>query len=568
MPTINVNFTSQAIRDAYLAEDDNALKASLEKFRTAENITSVDKGEFSSESAALAAAKDQMTEVIKSLEQRFATFEGVTIAASEKINDNDYPFDRVALKREFMDEVLSALLRSNYGFDVSAYYFAPSNGADPPQPLTAPTKNSSGAQYGGFGELLIDAGSNYWERSTATTTKSWDHCNFAEIGCDGKKSDFEDELAAAYAPTGYKNYSPSYSTDTGNQTYTITYYVYTPAFPNFVADDFSSLYDYDIATGVETDNRPNLLNAEGQDIFARYSSLIDQIFLAGDAIQTAPVDLPEVVTSISGVEIAGVGTLTGLRTVMVSPPTDTNPDGVYEHWVFDETQGFDPATDPGARARQQVNKTQVENTANQPVDFELGFGPNELTNITYYRVDALDVDGGVRFERASSGQIETAPSTHHLSSMEYLYYWNEVRIRAFRGQLGFEQAVVTEIQEDLRQANAALAELEKAAGKADPGEGASLNSDKEPETSLLDHHQAIINHANLTLYGTSDSHNYSGWQANRVALKAYIDRRTSDAQSATLDYQQTLNRFNNAYEVMAKLQEKIDGLIKTQLRNW
>jgi hypothetical protein len=53
-----------------------------------------------------------------------------------------------------------------------------------------------------------------------------------------------------------------------------------------------------------------------------------------------------------------------------------------------------------------------------------------------------------------------------------------------------------------------------------------------------------------------------------VALKSYIDRRTADAQSAALDLQQTTNRYNNAYEVMAKLQEKMDGLIKTQLRNW
>ena len=153
--------------------------------------------------------------------------------------------------------------------------------------------------------------------------------------------------------------------------------------------------------------------------------------------------------------------------------------------------------------------------------------------------------------------------------MEYLYYWNEVRIRNFRGQLAYRQAIVGEIQEDLRQANAALAELEEVAGsiKASDDKG---NPDVESsnETSLLDHHQAIIQHANLELYGASDTHVNSKWQKNRVALKSYIDRRTSEAQSATLDYQQVLNRFNNAYEVMAKLQEKLDSLIKTQMRNW
>ena len=160
-------------------------------------------------------------------------------------------------------------------------------------------------------------------------------------------------------------------------------------------------------------------------------------------------------------------------------------------------------------------------------------------------------------------------STYHLSPTEYLYYWNEVSIRGFRGQLNYQQAVVTEIQEDLRQANAALADLEKQAGKTKPQDkDGNPNPDSAPETSLIDHHQAIIAHANLILYGPSDSHNNASWLKNRVALKSYIDRRTSDAQSAALDLQQTTNRFNNAYEVMAKLQEKMDGLIKTQLRNW
>jgi hypothetical protein len=34
-----------------------------------------------------------------------------------------------------------------------------------------------------------------------------------------------------------------------------------------------------------------------------------------------------------------------------------------------------------------------------------------------------------------------------------------------------------------------------------------------------------------------------------------------------LDYQTLLNRYNNAFEVMSKIQEKIDNLLKSQLRN-
>jgi transcriptional regulatory protein LevR len=63
-------------------------------------------------------------------------------------------------------------------------------------------------------------------------------------------------------------------------------------------------------------------------------------------------------------------------------------------------------------------------------------------------------------------------------------------------------------------------------------------------------------------------HNQSEWAMNRTTLKNYIDRRSSEAQQATLDYQNILNRYNNAYEIMSKMQEKIDNLLKGQLRNF
>ena len=268
---------------------------------------------------------------------------------------------------------------------------------------------------------------------------------------------------------------------------------------------------------------------------------------------------------------------TGLRTVRVPAPTVEEPNAVtYSYYVFDEKAGFD-SSDATEKSRQQVVKSPVLNTAGKAVDFELGFSPNSLVGIKYYEVEQVlssvapgGLAGGVdnfatptEFRLKSGGPVSGLASTFHLSPTEYLYYWNEVRIRGFRGQLNYQQAVVTEIQEDLRQANAALAELEKEAGQA-----ASDNTTARAETSLLDHHQAIIAHANLKMYGPSDSHVKSAWDTNRTTLKGYIDRRTSDAQSAALDLQQTTNRFNNAYEVMAKLQEKMDGLIKTQLRNW
>jgi hypothetical protein len=686
MATINVSFKSQEIQNFYEAKDNASLEGSLTEFRTGANIEDAPQGDFADTASAKAAAQKQMTEVVKTLEQRIATFEGATIADTETTNDNDYPFDRVALKREFMDEVLSALLRSDYGFDISQYFTATSAG-DPPYPTSAPVENTAGTIFGGFGELLIAAGSSLWTRTTTNTySKTWDHQNAGELAAfsDGDKADFEASIVSSYGGTVGVDllYSPEYSTATGDQTYTITRNVYAQAFPGFVPDDFSSLYAYDIATGVETDNRKNLLNNEGKDIFDRYSSLIDRIFAAGDALKDTPVKLPEVVTSISGVtmnllgpdvadrilgslaagrssfsgQLSGTpiapggklvgnpaaaanrvtitvgsdivmddgngnltgpgitGTIdyatghyrinlatpptadrdirgsyqtlqvfTGLRTVRVPAPTATDPTAVtYSFYVFDERAGFDQS-DPNEKARQQVVKIPVLNTAGKNVDYELGFAPNSLVNVQYYEVEKIQNNVGrdglpnteddfaipLEFKLKTGVPAAALASTFHLSPTEYLYYWNEVRIRGFRGQLNYQKAIVGEIQEDLRQANAALAELEKQAGSTDP-QDADGNPDKDSksETSLLDHHQALIAHANLKLYGTSDSHTSSSWQKNRVALKSYIDRRTADAQSAALDLQQTTNRYNNAYEVMAKLQEKMDGLIKTQLRNW
>ncbi|MDF2377656.1 MAG: hypothetical protein P1U81_15565 [Verrucomicrobiales bacterium] len=680
---INVSFKSQEIQDFYEGKGSTAASL-LNEFRTGANITDQPKGDFTDSTTATKAAREQMTEVVKTLEQRIATFEGVTIGDTETTNDNDYPFDRVALKREFMDEVLSALIRSDFGFDTGQYYSAPSAG-DPPYPTSAPVKNASGTIFGGFGELLLDAGSNLWKRTTSTYSETWDHCNFAETnGCNGNKKDFESSIESLYGGTLNLDlfYSPGYNDDTGKQTYTITRHVYSQAFTGFVPDDFSSLYTYDIATEDETDNRGDLLNPEGQQIFSRYSELIDRIFAAGDALADNPVVLPEVVTSIRGVtmdlpgpsvadrpvgllgagrssysgqlpgtpiayrdqligspaapaggvtitvgntsamddgngNLSGTGitgtidyatgrysinlaaataadreirgsyqtlqVYTGLRTVRVPAPTVENPNAAtYRYYVFDEKAGFD-SSDPTEKSRQQVVKSPVLNTSGDAVDFELGFSPNSLVGIKYYEVEQVlssvapgGPAGGVdnfatptEFRLKDGVPVSGLASTFHLSPTEYLYYWNEVRIRGFRGQLNYQQAVVAEIQEDLRQANAALADLEKLAGQTDP-QDADGNPDKAStlETSLLDHHQAIIAHANLKLYGPSDSHVSSSWQNNRVALKSYIDRRTADAQSASLDLQQTTNRFNNAYEVMAKLQEKMDGLIKTQLRNW
>ena len=210
------------------------------------------------------------------------------------------------------------------------------------------------------------------------------------------------------------------------------------------------------------------------------------------------------------------------------------------------------------------------------IDFE--FKPNDLI---YDSTDALKttsyilVDEEMNPIQQSGATVVVTDQIYHLNAMEYLYYWNEARIRILKGQLAFQQAVINEIQEDLRQANEALAALETQAAKtrAQSSDGKTINPDTSLETRYLDLHEALISKTGDPTYnfdraGGDDRHNFSQWEANRTRLKNFIDRRSADAQDATLDYQTILNRFNNSYEVMAKVQEKLDSLIKAQLRNF
>lgn len=151
-----------------------------------------------------------------------------------------------------------------------------------------------------------------------------------------------------------------------------------------------------------------------------------------------------------------------------------------------------------------------------------------------------------------------------LTAPQYLYHLNEVRITILRGKMSYQEAVVREIQEDLRRANEALADLEKQSGVVTDATGFSA----ETLTLALFSAMASTPGKSMMLRDGDSMHGQSQWASNRTALKNYIDRRSSEAQQATLDYQNILNRYNNAYEVMSKMQEKIDNLLKGQLRNF
>ena len=163
-------------------------------------------------------------------------------------------------------------------------------------------------------------------------------------------------------------------------------------------------------------------------------------------------------------------------------------------------------------------------------------------------------------------------NTVNLSPSMYLYYFTEARIRILRGQLNMKEAVTSEIRDDLAKANAAYADLEAQAGKtrAQSPDGKTTNPDLSFETQNMDFFEATNAKKGSMLYdnnGNDDQQNYVEWGSSRSSLKAYIDRKSTQSQDAMLDYQTTLNRFNQAYEVLSKIQEKMDGLVKSQLRN-
>ena len=294
----NVNFISQAIQDYYEGVGSTATTSQLTTFRDGGGISD-------------AADKQSLASAIAGLEQRIATFESTLIAdptLPNSLGNEDFPFDRESLKREFLDEILAALIRGGYGFTLDQYFIGPSNGnANNPQPTSTPVASPNGAKFGGEDDPnlpvtnLTDVGLSLWTRSTATATKSWDHCNPFEFNpCDGSQSDFESSLNSDY-PLGYVGYTPSYSTATGNQTYTITYYTYTQVFQDFVDDNFATLYDFDTFTH----NGDQLLNNTGKAIFAHYEDLIDRVFAEGDKLRNNPIDPTGVVTTLSGVTING-----------------------------------------------------------------------------------------------------------------------------------------------------------------------------------------------------------------------------------------------------------------------
>ncbi len=291
-----------------------------------------------------------------------------------------------------------------------------------------------------------------------------------------------------------------------------------------------------------------LVNSAGDNIYEQYFDLIDAIFAEGDKLKNNPTDLAtglivtaNVVTAIKESVVAGV-TFNGVTTI----------------------NGLTYLVEKGATVY-DVTKNTVNNVAGQAVDFQLGFTPTAAVSTTrYVRCDANGVAIGTT--------LVTFAAQRNLSPMQYLYYFNEARIKIMRAQLAYKEAVVNEIRDDLIKAQAAYSDLEKQAGTArDRSEdGKTLNPNAPAETVAMDYWEAKASKSGTQLLdagGADDLHNYTDWASNRSKVKNYIDQKSTQSQDAMLDYQTVLNRYNSAYEVMSKLQEKMDGLVKSQLRN-
>ncbi|WP_414663695.1 hypothetical protein [Horticoccus sp. 23ND18S-11] len=393
----------------------------------------------------------------------------------------------------------------------------------------------------------------------------------------------------------------------------------------------SGIFD-NLATNVaaDVDPRLNMLTDDGKALFKSYANLIESVFAEGDKMGDDPARAAQLVSAIQPMTIDGisydrVAQVSGYDPVAELPTYNTYllQAGTQVGRVFKDSSGSIVVSGPATATDQRLLLGPIEAPLNAAgtaystfVDglfFEVfvnGSGlsfrtdstqvptpatvmPALLLNVTArgtefpdvrilssFRATAangasylfgLSTEGKVYITSLAPARREVVGPTASLSSLEYLLFYNEARIRVLRGQLVYKEAIVREIQDDLKKANDALADLEFQSGvfQAQNPDG-SQTYQFSSETRLMNLFNATNSRAGTPIFGIGGNDSYHSavdWQQNRTALKNYIDRRSAEAQQATLDYQNVLNRFNNAYEVMAKLQEKLDTLLKAQLRN-
>lgn len=330
--------------------------------------------------------------------------------------------------------------------------------------------------------------------------------------------------------------------------------------PNFLLQDVFANNDTGF-TGTSTEN-------EIQRILKFYYELINQTFEKGDALKTRTnPDNVWAVVSISPYT-SPTDNVVYDRITSEYIGKDTNGENIYKTYLV--PQGVDLSV---------VQKKEIKNQAGIVTDFEFIFkegvifdGSGGVTNPVLLEVEIVTgvTTDGAKVYYYQEGDTKAITNFRALSPTEYLYYWNEARIQVLKAKLAYKQALVEEVQEDLRQANAALAELERVANIRNLDKDGNYTNETSYETiqmMLFNARASVRGDSLFDRSGNDYLQNWGTWQECRINLKNYIDRKSAQSQDMMLDYQQVLNRYNSALEVLSKLQEKLDGLLKSQLRN-
>lgn len=491
---------------------------------------------------------------IASLDERIASFESALLGSLPAGKTAaDFPYDRDGLKREFLDEVTGLLLLRSGGTGAENYAAAgilvTSDAIIPPLSITNPVFK------GGTQKDIVKN-----------------------------------------ATTGFGVFDDLDTTNTTN----------------------------------DTDPRLAMLTPEGQAIFKTYANLIDNVFAEGDKLADNPSRSVQLVGAMQPMVVDGT-TYNRVAQVSGSDPVTKLP--TYNTYLLESTaetskvvkdgSGNAQLTGPASSTAKEILLSPFEagldattgeytvtvdgisfristpnngvavrtNTTDLPAlaqtispltqnvpdrgtefpDVRIVSSYQYTVNQTTYLI-GLSTEGEVYVTSLSAARTSSVAATASLNGMEYLLFYNEARVKILKAQLSYKEAVVREIQDDLKKANAALAELETQSGAITAndkdGQPTGQFSADTITMSVFNAENSLAGNSLLARGGNDSYQNATDWATSRATLKNYIDRRSSEAQEATLDYQNTLNRYNNALEVMAKLQEKLDTLLKSQLHNF
>ena len=507
---------------------------------------------------------------IESLDRRIATFEKVTIPTTSTATATaaDYPYDGESVKREFLEEVLTLLIRSAAA--LNSHVNPISN--DPIVTTSGVVREETSSVGGTKAWVLYDPSQN-----AAMTS-----------GGSGQTGGW----------TNFANHTPDDNLDhyfgTGPSTARTIFAAYKKLVTDTFAEGAKIANASSDSTQVITAIPPITIEGVTYDGLATVpqgSALPAKQYL----VATAPGDLSKVTV---GTELTNVNPTTRL---LLDPRLATagalyGPDAASQDYtvpgtLFTITLQRDPATG------KVQSLTDITLATSDPANPLVSASPDRIVlpmmdtgaDVTSPSYDPLipSIVTSRRFSVGANdylvslsqdqtkvyltplGASQVAVSTvKGLTGSEYLLHMNEVRIKILRGQLAYNEAVVREIQDDLRRANETLSDLEKQAGAITETDGS--NAQYTVETTRMSLFNATASNAGASMFeraGPDSYHNKKDWGSVRATLKNYIDRRSSEAQQATLDYQNVLNRYNGAYETMAKLQEKLDNLLKGQLRN-